>query len=218
MRKMNFCRAENRAFDRCYVMQSRFLKALGYLAAYERPGQLDEDIQMHADTLYHRMLQQEDAVARAKEEGLPIPEFPKLIDKNAPRGYRPPSPADYIPQSKLFKGMGPDPEEDARLKRKLQETGGTKIEGEDYTEEDKKRLRGHLRPELLAKLDARLASLTPEQREMEERSQYREMEAVLDQRKQMDSLFFGWNEAKRKRKEEGKATAMDKFTDAFQWR
>ena len=104
------------------------------------------------------------------------------------------------------------------MKKKLEATGGTQVEGEDYTEEDKKRLRGHLRPELLAKLDARLASLTPEQREMEERSQYREMESLLDQRKRVDSLFFGWNEAKRKRKEEGKATMMDKITDTFQWR
>ena len=40
---------------------------------------MDEKIQMHADTLYHRMLDQEKAMEAAKEEGRPIPEFPPLL-------------------------------------------------------------------------------------------------------------------------------------------
>ena len=57
----------------------RFLKALGYLNTYERPVEIEEQIQMHADTLYHRMLDQESAVAKAKAEGLPIPTFPPMM-------------------------------------------------------------------------------------------------------------------------------------------
>lgn len=34
---------------------------------------------MHADTLYHRMLDQERAVEIAKKSNLPIPEFPPLV-------------------------------------------------------------------------------------------------------------------------------------------
>lgn len=34
---------------------------------------------MHADTLYHRMLDQEEAIEKAKAEGKPIPTFPPLI-------------------------------------------------------------------------------------------------------------------------------------------
>ncbi|KAL8847892.1 MAG: hypothetical protein Q9221_007067 [Calogaya cf. arnoldii] len=82
---MTMCRAENGAFTRCYTMQARFLKALGYLSAHDRPAEVDERIQMHADKLYHRMLDQERAVEAAKKSGLPIPEFPPLIDpSNSP--------------------------------------------------------------------------------------------------------------------------------------
>lgn len=58
-KKMTLCRAENKAFERCYNVQSRFLKTLGYLADLDRPDVIDENIQMHADTLYHRMLAEE---------------------------------------------------------------------------------------------------------------------------------------------------------------
>lgn len=34
---------------------------------------------MHADTLYHRMLDQEAAIEAAKAEGRPIPTFPPLV-------------------------------------------------------------------------------------------------------------------------------------------
>lgn len=34
---------------------------------------------MHADTLYHRMLDQEAAIEAAKAEGKPIPSFPPLV-------------------------------------------------------------------------------------------------------------------------------------------
>ena len=86
--KMLMCRTETRAFDRCYVMQSRFLKALGYMSTYDRPTSMDEEIQMHADTLYHRMLEQEAAVNKAKEAGEPIPTFPPIL---APSGRKPQS-------------------------------------------------------------------------------------------------------------------------------
>lgn len=62
-----------------HVGFQRFLKALGYLSAHDRPPEVDERIQMHADTLYHRMLDQERAVEEAKKSNLPIPEFPPLV-------------------------------------------------------------------------------------------------------------------------------------------
>lgn len=36
---------------------------------------------MHADTLYHRMLDQEAAIEKAKAEGLPIPTFSPILSK-----------------------------------------------------------------------------------------------------------------------------------------
>ncbi|KAJ8605283.1 hypothetical protein MRB53_041477 [Persea americana] len=74
----SMCKAENKAFNRCYTMQARFLKALGYLAMQRTPEE-DERIQMHADKLYNEMLQREEIVKKAKEEGLEAPEFPPLI-------------------------------------------------------------------------------------------------------------------------------------------
>ncbi|KAG0645581.1 hypothetical protein D0Z07_8647 [Hyphodiscus hymeniophilus] len=78
-RTLNLCRAENKKFERCYLMQSKFLKALGYLSTLDRPQEVDEQIQMHADSLYHQMLEQEKAIEEAKAEGRPIPAFPPLL-------------------------------------------------------------------------------------------------------------------------------------------
>ncbi|KAL8934626.1 MAG: hypothetical protein Q9211_005129 [Gyalolechia sp. 1 TL-2023] len=81
--RMTLCRPENKAFERCFVMQSRFLKALGYLSVFDRSAEIDEQIQMHADTLYHRMLAQEAAVAEAKASNAPVPSFAPLISAPA---------------------------------------------------------------------------------------------------------------------------------------
>lgn len=59
----------------------KFLKALGYLSTMDRTDDVDERIQMHADTLYHRMLDQEKAVEAAKAEGRPIPVFKPILTK-----------------------------------------------------------------------------------------------------------------------------------------
>ncbi|KAI9796749.1 MAG: hypothetical protein M1833_005989 [Piccolia ochrophora] len=77
--RFTMCRAENRKFSSCYTMQAKFLKALGYLSIFDRPSHIDEAIQMHADTLYHRLLDQEAAIASARSQGLPTPSFPPLL-------------------------------------------------------------------------------------------------------------------------------------------
>lgn len=73
------CNAESRRFNRCYDMQSKFLKALGYMTMDARTPEEDERIQMHADKLYQRMLQQEAEMEKAKEEGRPIPKFESVL-------------------------------------------------------------------------------------------------------------------------------------------
>ncbi|KAL9602445.1 MAG: hypothetical protein Q9219_001869 [cf. Caloplaca sp. 3 TL-2023] len=88
--KMTMCRKENKAFERCYMMQARFLKALGYFAAYDRPAEVDEQIQMHADTLYHKMLAQEAAIADAKAADAPIPTFGPIIPTPSTSALSPP--------------------------------------------------------------------------------------------------------------------------------
>lgn len=66
-RLASMCRAEGRAFNRCYEMQSRFLKALGYLSQ-PRGAEEDERIQMHADKLYHEMLARERMAEELQED------------------------------------------------------------------------------------------------------------------------------------------------------
>lgn len=61
--------------------EQSLLKALGYLNAIGRSPEIDERIQLHADKLYHQMLEQEDAVANAQKEGKPIPTFEPVLPK-----------------------------------------------------------------------------------------------------------------------------------------
>ncbi|KAM0717293.1 hypothetical protein Q7P37_007145 [Cladosporium fusiforme] len=82
MSRMTMCREENRNFLRCYEMQSRFLKALGYLSQ-PRSGDEEERIQMHADKLYGQMLEREAAAAAAKEAGEEAPVQAPLINAEA---------------------------------------------------------------------------------------------------------------------------------------
>jgi hypothetical protein len=76
--RAGMCKMENRAFHRCFDMQSRFLKALGYLAV-QRSAEDEERIQMHADKLYTEMLDRERKVEEAKARGLEEPNLPPLI-------------------------------------------------------------------------------------------------------------------------------------------
>jgi hypothetical protein len=76
--KFFLCKDKTRAFNRCYTMQSRFLKALGYLSM-QRDADEEERIQMHADKLYHEMLDREQMLKDAQEKDLPAPEFKPLI-------------------------------------------------------------------------------------------------------------------------------------------
>lgn len=109
--KLTMCSKQVKKFERCYSMQAvcvsisvilyfsphfprerthmmlttcckqRLLKTLGYLSTYERPPSVDEDIQMHADALYHRMIEQEEAIEKAKAEKKPLPQFAPLLIK-----------------------------------------------------------------------------------------------------------------------------------------
>ncbi|KAF5573970.1 hypothetical protein FPCIR_13777 [Fusarium pseudocircinatum] len=79
--QMQMCRHQVRRFERCYMMQSRFLRALGHGSVVGRSPEVEEDIQMHADSLYQRMIKHEEAVEKAKAEGLPVPVFQTTLPK-----------------------------------------------------------------------------------------------------------------------------------------
>ncbi|KAF3004044.1 hypothetical protein E8E13_001327 [Curvularia kusanoi] len=75
------CNAEQRKFNRCYDMQSKFLKALGYLTLDARTPEEDEKIQMHADKLYQQMMKQEAEIEKAEAEGREPPKFESVLSK-----------------------------------------------------------------------------------------------------------------------------------------
>jgi hypothetical protein len=77
-----------RRLDRCYAVNQRLLRALGYLSAWDRPPEVEERIQMHADKLYQNMLAQERAEAEARERGEVVQpkEEPKTQDQKEGTG------------------------------------------------------------------------------------------------------------------------------------
>lgn len=54
------------------------------MSSFDTPDSTNEDIQMHADALFQRMLAQERAIEEAKKAGQPIPKFDSLLPKLAP--------------------------------------------------------------------------------------------------------------------------------------
>lgn len=75
------CRAENRAFSRCFETQSKLLKALGYMSVVGQPEEA-EKVQMHADRLWQKIVEQEKLIDEAKKNGQPIPQFQSVLAKN----------------------------------------------------------------------------------------------------------------------------------------
>ena len=197
--KMTMCRKEGREFERCYAMQSRFLKALGYLSTFERPPEVDERIQMHADTLYHRMLAQEKVVEEAKAAGLPAPEFPPILASQGGAAVSPvQSPNTSCPpvsSSQMTAAKNRKEKEVEELHPLSPETQAV------------------VKPELRQKVRERLKTMTPAEREVEERSIQMEAKTARDIALRMGAVAEG----RKKRREEGKGTAADTLAGWFGW-
>ena len=105
--RMTMCRQETKAFNRCYQLQAKFLQALGYLTSSTSGDEDEERIQMHADKLYHRMMDYEASVAEAKLNNDPIPPLSSI--------FNPKLPAPSVEQLDLPNGM------EKRLKQPLRD-------------------------------------------------------------------------------------------------
>ncbi|KKF94701.1 hypothetical protein CFO_g2923 [Ceratocystis platani] len=77
--RLMLCRTQVRKFERCYNMQNRFLRTLGYQADPSRGDEFNDAIQVHADALYARMLEHEEAVAAAAAAGQPEPDWKPVV-------------------------------------------------------------------------------------------------------------------------------------------
>lgn len=82
--RMTMCNQETKAFHRCFQLQAKFLQALGYQSDVDSAPEDDERIQMHADKLYHRMMDYEAAVDQAKAKGEPIPPLTSVFNPTRP--------------------------------------------------------------------------------------------------------------------------------------
>lgn len=80
--RMTLCHEENKAYNRCYSLQAKFLQALGYMSSMTSSDEDEEKIQMHADKLYHRMMDYEAEVDDARRNGKPIPPLVSLFNPN----------------------------------------------------------------------------------------------------------------------------------------
>ncbi|KAJ5765437.1 hypothetical protein N7520_004996 [Penicillium odoratum] len=81
--RLTMCAAENGTFSRCFTTQSKFLQALGYASSFEYDAEKEERIQMHADKLYHQMLDYEKRVEEAKAAGTEPPPIQSLFNPEA---------------------------------------------------------------------------------------------------------------------------------------
>lgn len=105
--RATMCSDENRKFSRCYTTQAvclpfltssvsdfqketevltavkKFLQALGYAGSFEYDEEKEERIQLHADKLYHQMIDYEKQVAEARAAGTEPPPITSLFNPTA---------------------------------------------------------------------------------------------------------------------------------------
>lgn len=185
------CNAESRKFNRCYDMQSKFLKALGYMTMDARSPEEDERIQMHADKLYQRMLEQEAEMEKAKAEGRPIPKFESVLSKR-----------------NVAQAMG----------GVSQNTGTAQVTGAgNLNSQDESDIWAQIKPEARKEYEKKLENLTPEEREIERLAVIGELRAQNGVAKQLEQTFIEERVARMKRKEAGQATFGDTIKTLWGW-
>ncbi|PYI05790.1 hypothetical protein BO78DRAFT_397891 [Aspergillus sclerotiicarbonarius CBS 121057] len=87
--RVTLCSEENTKFSRCFTTQAKFLQALGYASSFEWDGEREERIQMHADKLYHEMLDYERRVDEAQKAGQEPPPLTSLFNPQAEPQQKP---------------------------------------------------------------------------------------------------------------------------------
>ena len=183
------CNAESRRFNRCYDIQSKFLKALGYMTMDARTGEEDERIQMHADKLYQQMMVQEAEVEKAKEEGRPIPKFQSVLSDR------------HVVQALSTNSSTSSNRSDSDKP------------GPDYEADIWK----YIKPESRAEYEKKLAGLPPDEQEVERMAVLGELKAQTGVAKRMEEAFVTERINRMKRKEAGQATFGDTIKTLWGW-
>ncbi|KAF2022359.1 hypothetical protein BU24DRAFT_418004 [Aaosphaeria arxii CBS 175.79] len=181
------CRDESRKFNRCYDIQSKFLKALGYLTLDKRTPEEDEKIQMHADKLYQQLLAQEALIAKAKEEGKPIPTFESVLSKqNVSRAA--------VGKPLIPTEMPLPPDAD-----------------------DENDIWAHIKPSSRKEYEKKLATLPKEDQEIERKALLGELRAQTGISKKVEETFVEERLNRIKRREAGQATFGDTIKRWWGW-
>ena len=184
------CIAESRKFNRCYDMQSKFLKALGYMTMDARSPEEDERIQMHADKLYQQMMEQEAEMEKAKAEGRPMPKFESVLSKrNVVQAMSATSSAATVPVAEIGK---PNNSDDAEIWNQI-------------------------KPEVRKEYEKKLDTMSPEEREIERMAVVGELRAQTGVAKKLEQTFVEERVARMKRKEAGQATFGDTIKTLWGW-
>ena len=111
---------------------------------------MDEEIQMHADTLYHRMIEQEEAIAEAKATGDPVPDE---------------------------KPINPATATLAMLKKRI--SGQDEVKDEDLPPLSPA-LQAKLKPDAQMELRRKLKNLTPSERELLEKQKLSDYHVAME--------------------------------------
>lgn len=132
--RMTLCNRESKTFNRCFQLQAKFLQALGYQGSPTSSVEVDERIQMHADKLYHRMMDYEAEVDDAKAQGKPIPPLTSIFNPARPA----PTMDELNLPKNLVNGMGkplkelPAHEREVAARAILQETKISQQYADDF--------------------------------------------------------------------------------------
>lgn len=148
---------------------------------------------MHADTLYHRMLAQEAATAEAKAAGLPEPQFAPILSSVSKPPTATPVPNNDNNNTTTAAPLPASPKDD--VPPLMPETQTL------------------LSPASQATLRERLKAMTPIERELEERAVIMEAKTAKETGKQVTDIIG----QRKKRREDGKATAGDTISGWFGW-
>ena len=145
---------------------------------------------MHADTLYHRMLDQEKAQKEAEKAGLPIPQFPPILQKPRSAASAPAS----VPAPL-------EPEPAAQTSLPVQKVAQM----------------NHLTPEARAELKKRMKDKPEVVRELEQKAMLAEAESDVSVAKRVSALQSSGMERRKERREKGEATLGDTISGWFGW-
>lgn len=181
------CNAESRKFNRCYDVQSKFLKALGYLTMEVRSAEDSERIQMHADKLYQQMLAQEAIIEKAKEEGTEVPMFESVLSRQ------------NVARAMAGKSLSVKPLAEAP------------------PQDDEDDLWKHIKPEARASYEKKLAELPAEDRDFERKALLGEMRANAGMGQQVGQTFIDERIQRMKRREAGQSTIGDTIKRLWGW-